>query len=177
MGRHCPDGCTAERRNARLQETSWRFRKMAVPFEVGQGPEGAVPPYMHGWKCYSGHREPGFVNTTSVFLASPWTLRTLQAVRAVTLTTYCNFQYRGRLHWFPVLDSADATPLSAYAHPRNLFSSRTNDVWCLPFRRKESGFLTTLATCIAPVSWEAQISMHVPNDFIAFDRPYTSSNY
>jgi len=39
---------TTECRNARLEETSWRYRRMEMPCEGGQGPERAVAPYMDG---------------------------------------------------------------------------------------------------------------------------------
>ena len=42
---------------------------MEVPFEGGQGAEVAVAPYMDGWKCYSGQRQPCLVNTTVSILS------------------------------------------------------------------------------------------------------------
>jgi hypothetical protein len=37
-------------RNTRMEETSRRQRRMEVSSERGQGPEGAVAPWMDGWK-------------------------------------------------------------------------------------------------------------------------------
>jgi hypothetical protein len=36
---------------------------MEVPVEGGQDSEGAVTPYMDGWKCFSEHWEPDIFNT------------------------------------------------------------------------------------------------------------------
>jgi hypothetical protein len=47
--RGCPPGkCITGPRNTRMEETSWGERRMEVTFEGGQGPEGAVVPYMDG---------------------------------------------------------------------------------------------------------------------------------
>ena len=113
----------------------------------------------------------------SVFLASRWTLRTLQTVRAVTLSTYCSFKHRGRLQGFPVFDSSDARHLSSYIHPRHLVGSRTKDVWSLAFRRKGSGFLMPLRDLHSGCFLRNTNKVCRPSDFIAFDSHDTSSNY
>lgn len=48
MGGRRSEGCIAESRTTRMEETSWELRTMGAPFEGGQGPEGAVAPYMDG---------------------------------------------------------------------------------------------------------------------------------
>lgn len=48
MGRRCPEGCTADPRITRLEETNGGQGKMEAPFEEDQGPEGAVTPYTDG---------------------------------------------------------------------------------------------------------------------------------
>ena len=49
MGGRRPDGPIRDPRNKSLEETSRKQRRMEASCEGGQGPEGAVAPYM-GWK-------------------------------------------------------------------------------------------------------------------------------
>jgi len=44
MGGHPPKGCTTGPRNTKM-EMSWEYRRMGVPFEEGQGPDGAAEPH------------------------------------------------------------------------------------------------------------------------------------
>jgi hypothetical protein len=46
----CLEGFITGPRNTRLGEVSWGWRRRGVPFEGGQGPEGAVAPIMDMWK-------------------------------------------------------------------------------------------------------------------------------
>lgn len=50
-GGQCPEGCIADRRTRRSEETSWGQRRMETPF-------GAVAP-KRGWKEYAVYREMG----------------------------------------------------------------------------------------------------------------------
>jgi len=46
IGGHPPKGCITGPSNTKM-EMSWEYRRMGVPFEGGQGPDGAATPYMH----------------------------------------------------------------------------------------------------------------------------------
>ena len=50
MGGCGPERCTATTRNERMEEKSRKQGRVEARFEGGQGPEGAVAPYMDGWK-------------------------------------------------------------------------------------------------------------------------------
>jgi len=49
MGGRRPDGHITGPRNTRMEEMSRRQRIMEASSEGGQGPEGAVAPWMDGW--------------------------------------------------------------------------------------------------------------------------------
>lgn len=45
-----PEGCITVPRNTRLQETSWGREELRCRLKEVMGPEGAVVPYVVGWK-------------------------------------------------------------------------------------------------------------------------------
>jgi hypothetical protein len=45
MEGHPPKGCITGPGNTKM-EMSWKYRRMGVPFEGDQGPDGAATPYM-----------------------------------------------------------------------------------------------------------------------------------
>ena len=49
IGGHQTEGCTTGPRKMRMEDMSWRWRRMEVPLERGQGPKGAVAPCMDEW--------------------------------------------------------------------------------------------------------------------------------
>jgi hypothetical protein len=49
MGRRGPEGCITAARIKGMEEKSWKQGRVEARFEGGQGPEGAVAPYMDGW--------------------------------------------------------------------------------------------------------------------------------
>jgi hypothetical protein len=50
MGRRGPEGCITAARSERMEEKSWKQGRVEACYEGGQGPEGAVAPYMVGWR-------------------------------------------------------------------------------------------------------------------------------
>jgi hypothetical protein len=48
-GGHCPHGHITDPRNTRMEEMSRRQRRTKASSEEGQGPGGAVAPWMDGW--------------------------------------------------------------------------------------------------------------------------------
>lgn len=52
-----PEGCITDRKNTMMEGTSWKWKRIEAPFEVGQGPEGAVAPHVDGrieaWDTWS----------------------------------------------------------------------------------------------------------------------------
>ena len=67
MGGYPPKGCITDPRNTKM-EMSWEYRRMGVPFEGGQGPDGAATPYMdfptHTFKACRGE----YNNSSTHFL-------------------------------------------------------------------------------------------------------------
>ena len=62
MGGRLPEGCITGARNTRMEETTWRYRKVEALFEGGPGPAGAVAPYVEGWmdvssKCFRLYKQ------------------------------------------------------------------------------------------------------------------------
>ena len=49
MGGCGPERCIATTRNERMEEKRRKQGRVEARFEEGQGPEGAVAPYMDGW--------------------------------------------------------------------------------------------------------------------------------
>jgi hypothetical protein len=68
MDRCGSEGCTSAARDKRMEEKSWKQGRVEAPFEGGQGPEGAVAPYMDGW-CVSAY----IINLSkTVFIGLPF---------------------------------------------------------------------------------------------------------
>ena len=51
MGRRGSEGCITAVRSKRMEEKSWKQERVEARFEGGQGPEGAVVPYMEKWNA------------------------------------------------------------------------------------------------------------------------------
>jgi hypothetical protein len=49
MGGCCPEECITDPKNTGLEDESWGRRRTEVPFEVGQGADGAVVLCIDGW--------------------------------------------------------------------------------------------------------------------------------
>jgi len=64
--------------NTRLKETKWGLGKIGTPFEDGQGPEGAVAPYINGWNLRTKHE----VNIKNTGLCN--------SVYCIALVAVCN---------------------------------------------------------------------------------------
>jgi hypothetical protein len=47
MGGCCAEGCIADIRDVRMEKKSGKWGRMEATFEGGQGPEGAVGPWMY----------------------------------------------------------------------------------------------------------------------------------